>query len=107
MPATLPTIPPLPRLPQVASLRDLANRMLYWRTPLTARWQGVNVSAAAAADGPRILPLFQGWRDAFEDATALVRVPGVCRCTNACVWLQPRIHLLPTQPFGHRSTPCS
>lgn len=47
--------------------------MLYWRTPLTARWQGVNVSAAAAADGPRILPLFEGWEDAFEDITALVR----------------------------------
>ncbi len=48
--------------------------MLYWRTPLTARWQGVNVSEAAAADGPRILPLFQGWQDAYEDVSAQVRL---------------------------------
>lgn len=71
----LPTDPSSPPCcaPQVASLRDHSNRVLYWRTPLTARWQGVNVSAAAAADGPQILPLWEGWEDAFEDVTALVR----------------------------------
>lgn len=59
-------------LPQCASLRDHTQRMLYWRTPLTARWQGVNVSEAAAASGPRILPVFEGWQDAWSDATDLV-----------------------------------
>ncbi|PRW59442.1 choloylglycine hydrolase [Chlorella sorokiniana] len=69
---------PLAGWTQCASLRDLANRMLYWRTPLTARWQGVNVTAAAAADGPRILPVFEGWQDAWDDVTALLeQVPGL------------------------------
>lgn len=58
---------------QCASLRDLTNRMLYWRTPLTARWQGVNVTAVAAADGPLILPLFEGWQDAWDDVTGKAR----------------------------------
>lgn len=63
---------------QVASLRDHAHRMLYWRTPLTSRWQGVNVTAAAAADAPQVMPIWEGYQEGWEDVTGMMQVmPGL------------------------------
>ncbi|KAL4430785.1 hypothetical protein ABPG75_006041 [Micractinium tetrahymenae] len=63
---------------QVASLRDHAHLMLYWKTPLTMRWQGINVTAAAAADAPQILPIWEGHQDGWEDVTSMMQaMPGL------------------------------
>lgn len=50
--------------------------MLYWRTPLTSRWQGVNVTAAAAADAPQVMPIWEGYQEGWEDVTGMVSTPG-------------------------------
>ena len=55
----------------MSSLRDLGNRMLYWKTPLTARWQALNLTATAEeATAPLVLPLFTGYQLGWEDVTA-------------------------------------
>lgn len=56
---------------QVASLRDLTNAVFYWKTPLTARYQGLNLTTIAeSASEPLILPIFSGYQLGYEDVTA-------------------------------------